>query len=75
MKNKNGMYDVGGQQYELLEGTRQEVWDGKAYKTSGGLLKHNFIINTHGNIVSKRNSMSETINKRLVVCGVNKPPI
>jgi hypothetical protein len=75
MKNKHGMYYVGGQQYELLEGTRQEVWDGKAYKTSGGLLKHNFIINTHGNIVSKRKSMSETINKRLVVCGVNKPPI
>ena len=75
MRNKNGMYEVGGKQYEILEGTRQEVWDGKAYKTSGGLLKHNFIINTLGVIVSKRKSMLETINKRLFVCGVNKTRI
>jgi len=75
MKNKDGMYDIGEKQYELLEGTRQEVWDGKAYKTSGGLLKHNLIINKLGNIVSKRKSMSETVNKRLVVCGVNKPSV
>jgi hypothetical protein len=75
IKNKDGIYDIGEKQYELLEGTRQEVWDEKAYKTSGGLLKHNLIINKLGNIVSKRKSMSETINKRLVVCGVNKPSI
>ena len=75
MKNTDGMYDIGEKQYELLEGTRQEVWDGKAYKTSGGLLKHNLIINKLGNIVSKRKSMSETVNKRLVVCGVNKPSV
>ena len=69
------MYYIGEKQYQLLEGTRQEVWDGKAYKTSGGLLKHNLIINKLGNIVSKRKSISETINKRLVVCGVNKPSV
>ena len=46
------MYYIGEKQYQLLEGTRQEVWDGKAYKTSGGLLKHNLIINKLGNIVS-----------------------
>ena len=75
IKNKEGMYDIREKQYELLEGTRQEVWDEKAYKTSGGLLKHNLIINKLGNIVSKRKSMSETVNKRLVVCGVNKPSV
>ena len=75
IKNKDGMYDIGEKQYELLEGTRQEVWVEKAYKTSGGLLKQNLIINKLGNIVSKRKSMSETINKRLVVCGVNKPSV
>ena len=72
-KNKSGMYDIEGKTYELLEGTRQEVWDGKAYKTSGGLLKHNFIINKLGNIVSKRKSIMETNLKRLFTCGVNKP--
>ena len=75
IKNKDGLYYIGEKQYQLLEGTRQEVWDGKAYKTSGGLLKHNLIINKLGNIVSKRKSISETINKRLVVCGVNKPSV
>jgi hypothetical protein len=73
MKNSSGTYDVGGNQYELLLGTRQEVWDGKAYKTSGGLLKNELIRNKHGDIVSKRKSISETKLKRLVVCGVNKP--
>ena len=75
IKNKEGIYDIGEKQYELLEGTRQEVWDEKAYKTSGGLLKYNLIINKLGNIVSKRKSMSETVNKRLVVCGVNKSSV
>jgi len=72
MKNKQGTYDIDGKQYELLEGTRQEVWDKKAYKTSGGLLKHNLIINKLGHIVSKRKSISETHLKRLFTCGVNK---
>jgi hypothetical protein len=75
MKNKSGMYEVAGKQYEILEGTRQEVWDGKAYKTSGGLLKHNFMINKLGHIVSIRKSITATIDKRLFVCGVNKTPI
>jgi hypothetical protein len=72
MKNSSGTYDVGGKQYELLIGTRQEVWDGKAYKTAGGLLKHEFIMNKHGDIVSKRKSISETQLNRLFVSGVNK---
>ena len=74
MKNKHGIYDVDGKHFELLEGTRQQVWDEKAYKTSGGLLKHNLIINKLGNIVSKRKSILENTNKRLFVCGVNKTP-
>ena len=74
MKNSSGTYDIGGKQYELLEGTRQEVWDGKAYKTPGCLLKHELILNKHGNIVSKRKSILERQNNRLVLCGVNKPP-
>lgn len=72
MKNTSGTYDINGKQYELLDGTRKEVWDGKAYKTTGGLLKHNLIINKHGIIVSKRKSMSETHLKRLFKCGINK---
>lgn len=74
LKNKDGLYHVAGKQYELLQGTRKEVWDGKAYKTTGGLVKHNLIINRLGNIVSKRKSIYETINNRLVACGVINQP-
>ena len=74
MKNSEGVYAIGGKKYKILEGTRQEVWDGKAYKTSGGLLKHNFLINKLGHIVSKRKSMFETENNRFVASGVNNPP-
>ena len=74
MKNSSGMYDVGGKQYELLIGTRKEVWDEKAYKTSGGLLKNELTLNKHGDIVSKRKSIAETEINRLVACGVNKTP-
>lgn len=70
-KNKNDLYEVDGKHYEILEGTRQEVWAGKAYKTAGGLLKQNLLLNKLGNIVSKRKSILETTNKRLFVCGVN----
>jgi hypothetical protein len=74
MKNSSGTYAVAGKQYELLLGTRQEVWNGKAYKTSGGLLKNELIINKRGNIVSKRKSISETQLNRLFTSGVNKTP-
>jgi|688.fasta_scaffold148175_2 hypothetical protein len=74
MKNSSGTYDVGGKQYELLIGTRQEVWDGKAYKTSGCLLKNELTLNKHGDIVSKRKSIAETQINRLFAYGVNKTP-
>ena len=64
MKNKDGVYMIEGTSYKILEGTRQEVWDGQAYKTSGGLLKAHFILNKNGNIVSKRKSLSESNHNR-----------
>jgi hypothetical protein len=49
----DGFFHRDGQLYELLEGTRIDVWQGKAYKTSGGLIKKDLLINKDGNIVSK----------------------
>ena len=72
-KNKAGTYDINGKNYPKLEGTRQEVWDGIAYQTSGALRKNDFLINKNGLIVSKRKSISETQLNRLLQCGVNKP--
>lgn len=35
-------------------GTRAQVWHGTAKHTSGGLHKHNLMMNKHGRIVSRR---------------------
>jgi len=39
-------------------GSRAQVWHGTAKKTSGGLTKHNLMMNKHGRIVSKRKHAS-----------------
>jgi len=72
IKNKDGTYKIRGKTYNKLYGSREDVWNSKAYKTSGGLIKSDFIINISGKIVSKKKSIVETINKRLVKCQVNK---
>jgi len=73
IKNKQGLYNINGVDYELLEGTRQEVWDGKAYQTAGTLHKHNLTINKNGNIVSKKKCIQATIDNRFIKHGVNLP--
>jgi hypothetical protein len=64
--------DIEEKIYEKLHGSRQDVWDGIAYKTSGGLVKLDLMKNSIGKIVSKKKSILETFNKRLEKCGVNK---
>ena len=73
VKNKQGVYHINGVDYTLLEGTRQEVWDGIAYQTSGVLHKHDLIINKLGKIVSKKKCIQETIDNKFVKCGIIKP--
>ena len=69
---KNGSYNIEGKIYEKLYGSRQDVWDGIVYKTSGGLVKSDLMKNSIGKIVSKKKSILETVNKRFEKCGVNK---
>ena len=61
-----------GQLYELLEGTRIDVWQGKAYKTSGGLIKKDLLINRDGNIVSKCKYIDGIMNNKLDVVNQQK---
>ena len=70
IKNKQGVYHINGVDYKLLEGTRQEVWDGIAYQTSGVLHKHDLIINKSGKIVSKKKCIQETINNKFLKSGI-----
>jgi hypothetical protein len=63
-KQKDGKYHIDNQIYNKLIGTRQDVWDGNAYKTSGGLLKSDLTINNNGKIVSFNKSISEKLNNK-----------
>jgi hypothetical protein len=70
-KNKDGKYFNNDIVYDSLMGSREDVWNCKAYKTSGGLTKDDFIINSKGKIVSKKKSTIETVYDRFKLCGVN----
>ena len=71
-KNKDGKYNINGKIYDKLFGTRAEVWDEIAYKTTGCLLKRDFIVNKSGKIVSKKKCIHETIHNKFEQYGVNK---
>ena len=74
VKNKNGVYDINNKIYEKCFGSREDVWNCKAYKTTGGLIKNDLMINTCGKIISKKKSIHETIINRFEKCGINKDP-
>ena len=63
-KNKDGMYDIDNHTYPILSGTREQVWDNVAYRTEGGLIKSDFMINSMNKIVSKSKSISSKTNIR-----------
>ena len=71
-KLKDKTYGINEIKYEKICGTREEVWNGKAYKTSGGLIKEDLLINKSDKIISKRKCILETNNNRFVKYGVNK---
>lgn len=69
MKAKDGKYHINGEVYELLVGSRAQVHHGTAYKTSGGLRKHELMMNKHGHIVSKKKHATAKKEKRLEKAG------
>jgi hypothetical protein len=69
MKADDGMYHIKGHKYEILEGSRAQVWHGTAYQTSGNLCKSELMMNKNGRIVSKRKHTTAKREKRLVKAG------
>ena len=69
MKAADGAYHIHGHKYEVLEGSRAQVWHGTAHQTSGGLNKIHLIMNKHGRIVSKKKHTTAKHEKRLVKAG------
>ena len=64
-RHEDGTYHINGQKYELLEGSRAQVWHGTAHKTAGGLIKSQLLKNKHGRIVSKKKHNTAKREKRL----------
>lgn len=68
-KSASGKYVVSGKSFDMLIGTRAQVWHGTAYKTTGGLTKSDLFQNKAGRIVSKSKHSSAKREKRLVKAG------
>jgi hypothetical protein len=68
-KNSNGKYVVNGHSFDVLIGSRAQVWHDTAYKTSGGLTKNDLIKNKAGRIVSKAKHHSAKKEQRLLKHG------
>jgi hypothetical protein len=68
-RTSTGKYSVSGKTFDVLIGTRAQVWHGTAYKTTGGLCKSDLMQNKAGRIVSKSKHASAKREKRLVKAG------
>lgn len=71
-RHEHGFFHIDGRLFELLEGTRNDVWEGKAYQTSGGLIKKDLLLNKNGKIVSKSKSIDGLIHNKLDLVNQNK---
>jgi len=64
-RRNDGMYHVNGKKYKVLIGSRQQVFNGTAYKTTGGLKKSDILMNKWGRIVSASKHASAKSENRL----------
>jgi hypothetical protein len=56
---------MNGHKYKELFGSRQQVWNGTAYKTAGELTKSHLMMNKWGRIVSAAKHATAKKEKRL----------
>jgi hypothetical protein len=71
-KNENGKYEIGDKIYDILIGTREEVWNEQAYKTAGCLLKTDLMMNSKGLIISKKKFIQEKTNNKFETINLSK---
>ena len=65
VKDASGNYNISGKKYKNLVGSRQQVWNGTAYKTPGGLIKSGLTMNKWKRIVSAKKYKTAKKEKRL----------
>ncbi len=66
---KDGKYTVHGKEYDMLVGSRAQVFHETAYKTSGGLRKSDLFKNKHDRYVSLKKHHTAKKEKRLEKAG------
>lgn len=69
LKCADGMYHVKGKSFSILEGSRQQVGHGTAFKTTGGLTKKDLLFTKRGRWVSKKKHQTAKKDKRLEKAG------
>lgn len=69
----DGKYHINGGIYEKIRGTREEVWCGTAYQTTGELKRMDLEMNKYSKIVSKVKMITATMDNNFIKCGVLKP--
>jgi hypothetical protein len=74
-KSSDGFYHIGNCKYKKCFGTRDEVWNGDAYKTTGELTKSSFMLNKDGKVVSKKKYILEKSINRLESVNLSKRKI
>ena len=65
MKSTDGKYHISGNKFDILTGSRAQVWHGTAFHTPGGLTKKQLFMNKRGHIVSKKKHTTAKREKRL----------
>ena len=65
----DGMYHIKGSKYPELFGSRTQVMNKSAYKTSGNLTKEDLMMNKWGRIVSAKKHKTAKKEKRLEKAG------
>jgi hypothetical protein len=64
-RNKEGVYIIHGKTYKELFGSREQVWNKNAYKTTGELTIDKLMMNSWGRIVSRSKHLTSKREKRL----------
>tara|TARA_Y100000389_G_C17433290_1_gene504009 strand:- start:1466 stop:1759 length:294 start_codon:yes stop_codon:yes gene_type:complete len=65
VRQDDGLYHVKGKTYPELVGSRTQVMNKTAYKTSGDLTKNDLLMNKWGRIVSAKKHATAKKEKRL----------
>ncbi len=65
IRQLDGYYVIKGKKWKELFGSREQVFNGTAYKTEGNLTKKDLFFNKNGRIVSAKKHKTATIERRL----------